>query len=87
MTSAQIDKFVQARRRALLSMDESRIRRFMRKWNPDAEPPEDPQVFWASVHKARTAATDLPEADRFNSHQWLKNRRLTSYYEPEPSEA
>lgn len=78
-----IDKFMRHRRAALLSMDEGKIRRFMDKWAPGEEMPGANQVFWIAVHKARTAALDLPDLERLRSHQWLTAKGFGSFYEPQ----
>jgi len=80
-----IDKFMRHRRAALLSMDEGKIRRFMDKWSPGAEMPGAKQTFWIGVHKARTAALDLPDLERLRSHEWLTAKGFTSFYEPSAS--
>lgn len=79
--SNQSEKFMRQRRAALLSMDEGKIRRFLRRWSPDVDEPTG-RVFWIGVHKARTAALDLPEAERVRSHQWLTAKGFGSFYEP-----
>jgi hypothetical protein len=75
----EIKEYVRLRREALLSMDEAKIRRFMTE-NSGGIVPEDPSVFWIAVHKARTAAHDLPEAERLRSHQWLTSKGMASFY-------
>lgn len=61
---------IAARNAALLSLDEQRIRGYYRKYN-DREMPVDPEVFWRSVHKARTALRSLPMDARQASKRWL----------------
>lgn len=85
MNTSEIDRFMRQRRAALLSMDKGKIRRFMRRWSPDLDEPTG-QVFWIGVHKARTAALDLPEAERLRSHQWLTAKGFGSFYEPGTTE-
>jgi hypothetical protein len=67
------DQFVKLRDQALLSMDEQTIRTFARKYN-QVELPDNPEVFWRAVHKARSAATTLPLVERERSIAWLKAR-------------
>lgn len=62
---------------ALLSLDEARIRAFFRKWN-EYEIPAEPAVFWGSVHKAVTGATNLPIEFRRASKAWLLERGFRS---------
>jgi len=73
MTNDEIKNMVKARDAALLSMDEQRLRGYFRKYN-GTEMPEDPEVFWRAIHKARTAATGLPMAARTESKRWLLAR-------------
>jgi hypothetical protein len=84
--STTIDKFMRDRRDALLSMDESKIRGFMKKWSSASGIPARKDAFWIGVHKARTAVLDLPEAERLRSHQWLAAKGFGSFYEPSATE-
>jgi hypothetical protein len=38
---------------------------------------DDPNVFWATIHKARTGAKDLPADERKKSRDWLAERGMT----------
>ena len=73
MTNDEIKAMVKARDAALLSMDEQRLRAYFRKYN-GTEMSADPEVFWRAIHKARTAATNLPMAARIASKKWLLAR-------------
>ena len=64
-----LKKFRKARNTALLSMDEKTIRKYARKYGIDM--PKDDAIFWAAVHKARTACKDLPMEARTQSKRWL----------------
>lgn len=72
-----IKQFVKERDEALLSMDENKIRAHFLKWNKK-ELPKDLEVFWMTIHKARTGATSLPMAERQKSKQWLSEKGLHS---------
>ncbi len=72
---ADIDLFKKDRNEALLSMDKEKIIAYMARWGQKAIPND--KVFWASVHKARTACVDLPIEERQKSKGWLKNEGLT----------
>jgi hypothetical protein len=71
-----LKKFREERKVALLSMDEKTIRKFMLEY--DVALPEDEAVFWAAVHKTRTACKDLPMEARTLSKKWLHQRCLES---------
>lgn len=67
---------VEARDAALLSLDESKIRRYMRRYRIAA--PSDPYEFWVGVHKARAQHRSLPMTARIESVQWLIGRGHTA---------
>jgi len=62
--------FLAEREQVLLSMDEATIRAYLQKWNGNAGPAE-PEVFWAAIHKARTALKSFPMEARIESKRWL----------------
>jgi hypothetical protein len=62
--------FKRDRREALLSLDKATIMAFMRKYGEPAQASSE-EVFWAGVHKARTALPELPLQDRLVSKAWL----------------
>lgn len=62
--------FLAEREQALLSLDEPTIRAYLQKYNGNAGP-ENPEVFWRGVHKARTALKSLPMEARSESKRWL----------------
>lgn len=70
---AQLKQFNQERNEALLSMDEQRIRAFVKKWN-GVDSPSHPEAFWGGVHKCITGTTTLPIEFRRKSYQWLPER-------------
>ena len=74
---ALVKQFVAERDIALLSLDEARIRAHMAKWN--IKTPGNPNVFWAGIHKARTACTNLPREARLLSKMWLMARGYRSF--------
>src|SRR5512138_260230 len=69
---ALVKQFVAERDRALLSLDESTIRAHMAKWS--IRTPEDPDLFWVGIHKARTGCLSLPREARLLSKMWLTAR-------------
>lgn len=72
-----IEEFLNDRREALMSLDAVKIRAYMRKWGGESLPYE-PRTFWAAVHKAITAAKDLPVEFRQRAKTWLTQRGLES---------
>ena len=66
-------RFLVARDYALLSLDEQTIRAFARSFNA-TDLPSDPEAFWRTVHKARSAAATLPRHERQRSIDWLRAR-------------
>lgn len=76
-TPDPIAQFNAERDAALLTLDADTIKAFMRKHDIPVNPKED--VFWASIHKARTASVTLPREARIESKRWLDERGLTSW--------
>lgn len=70
---AEIEQFYRIRNEALLSMDERKIREFWFR-NTGHHGPEDSEVFWRAVHKARTGIPGLPLNERRKSKAWLEER-------------
>lgn len=66
----------EARDAALLSLDEGKIRRYMRRYR--ITPPADPYEFWMGVHKARAQNRSLPMTARIESVHWLVTRGHTA---------
>ena len=64
-----IQRFLRDRDEALLSLDEKKIKAYLRKYGET--PPSNPIVFWMGVHKAITAAKSLPIEFRRKSALWL----------------
>lgn len=82
MTAAPIlpdglQDYVAERDAALLSLDRTTIEAFCRDYGLPISPQED--IFWATVHKARTAAKTMPMAARSLSKRWLLDRGLTAW--------
>ena len=74
------DQCIQERNEAFLSMDREKILAYSRKYNGDNGYAEaDIEVFWISVHKARTAILGLPEEERRLSMEWLTERGYKHY--------
>jgi hypothetical protein len=63
------EQFLVDRKAALLSMDKATIVAYMQKYA--VRPPTDDETFWRGIHKARTAARDLPMEARQESKRWL----------------
>lgn len=72
----EINTYKQERNEALLSLDESKIRAMVKKWN-GTEMPQG-EVFWGAVHKAITGVGSLPVEFRKKSKAWLEGRGLKS---------
>lgn len=73
----ELQRYVESRDAALLSLDEGRIRALCREANGN-ELSSDPVVFWGSVHKAITACKNLPIEFRRESKSWLDEHGLYS---------
>jgi len=67
-----IQEFLKDRDEALLSLDEVKLRAYMKKYGET--PPANPAVFWMGVHKAITACQSLPIEFRRKSALWLTLR-------------
>ena len=61
--------FVQDRDRALLSLDELKIRAFCRKYSISIS--DNPVVFWASIYKSVLAMKNCPSHIRKQAEDWL----------------
>lgn len=70
--------FVAEGNAAMLSLDEAKIRAFVRKWHGHEWPPE-PDIFWGAVHKAITGRASLPIEFRRKSKAYLDERGLRSF--------
>ena len=73
-----LEQFKIDQRKALLSLDEAKIRDFARKYGARL-PVGSGVAFWGAVHKARTAITSLPIEERRKSKQWLLDNGFTSW--------
>jgi hypothetical protein len=71
-TKKQIKNFVKQRNKALLSLDEKTILKFMRKYKINT-PLNDSNklVFWAGVHKAILNIESATEEQKIDSRLWL----------------
>jgi hypothetical protein len=65
-----IAAFVAERNAALLSLDEAKIRALCAKHGSPM--PDDPEVFWRAVHKARVAVISFSDDVKNESRAWLK---------------
>ena len=72
-----LEEFKIARREALMSLDEKKIRQFLMDFN-GVQHSTDPKIFWGGVHKAITGATDLPIEFRRKSKEYLDAQGLRS---------
>ncbi len=72
-----LDIFIRERNEALLSLDAEKIKTYMRKY--DCPIPTQETLFWASVHKARTAVTTFSDEERQKSVDWLTERKLSHF--------
>jgi len=74
----EIQQFIKERNEAFMSLDEQRIRDYMRKWNK-SEMPTNMEVFWGAVHKAITGTgATMPIEFRRKSKAYLDERGLKS---------
>lgn len=73
----EMKRFLADRRKALLSLNKATIYAYLRKYGEDPRPSSD-EVFWTGIHKARTAAKDLPMQARSDSKYWLALRGMQS---------
>lgn len=76
-TDATWGQFVADRDAAFLSLDRAQVEEFARKYGIDMS--TNDEVFWASVHKGRTAAKNLPTEARRESKRWLLERGYSSF--------
>jgi hypothetical protein len=76
MSDFNLDEFLHDRKQALLSMDRATIEAYMQKYG--IKVPSNEEVFWISVHKARTGDKFLPMFERAASKRWLEVRGYQS---------
>lgn len=68
-----LQRFVQERNEALFSLDQNKIKAYMRKYNLQGENcPDD--VFWAGVYKAICNIKNAPEPIVEEARAWLSER-------------
>ncbi len=67
----RIKKYVQARNEALFSLDEKKIRKFMKEYT-GLTPPKNETVFWAMVYKAICNISEAPIGVLLEAKIWLK---------------
>lgn len=65
-----IEKFLNERDEALLSLDKEKILKYMRKYQGNYSPSSE-TVFWASVHKCILAISSATQEQKERSKQWL----------------
>lgn len=70
-TEERIKEFVKVRNEALFSLDEKKIRKFMKKYT-GLTPPKSETVFWAMVFKAICNIEDAPPEVKAKAKVWLK---------------
>lgn len=63
-------EFERERNEALLSLDECRIRAYMKKYGVAFEP-ENITVWWAGIHKAILGIQSITPEQRERSENWL----------------
>ncbi len=78
MTENSIEAFVAERDAVLLSGDVQKLREWYAKMNPGLRPPPT-EVMEVSMHKARTGALSLPDAEREASKKWLLERGYSHF--------
>lgn len=73
-TEERIKKFVKARNEALFSLDEKKIKAYMKKYCvPD---PHSERIFWTMVYKAICNIADAPPEVKAKAKAWLKEHRF-----------
>lgn len=73
----EMENFKREQREAMLSLDQEKIRAFVRKWNK-VEMPQHPIAFWGAVHKCITGIVALPLDFRKDSKKWLDDNNMQS---------
>lgn len=71
-TEERIKEFVKERNEALFSLDEKKIKAYMKKYcvsEPDSE-----RIFWAMVYKAICNIADAPPEVKAKAKAWLKEQ-------------
>lgn len=71
MTEIDMKNFIKQRDKALLSLDEKTILKFMRKFGIN-EMPNDKIVFWGGVHKAILNINSATKEQKDQNRVWLK---------------
>ena len=61
--------FVKERDEALLSLDKNKILEYCKKYSVPI--PDDEEVFWAGIHKARIHTNSIPLDAKLDSCMWL----------------
>lgn len=64
-----ISEYIKKRDKALITLDKEKLEELFT--DTDTEIPEDEEVFWAGVHKARIQVTSMPETLKDESRMWL----------------
>lgn len=69
-TEEKIKEFVKERNEALFSLDEKKIKAYMKKYC--VPEPHNERIFWAMVYKAICNITDAPPEVKDKAKAWLK---------------
>lgn len=72
-----IEDYVKERNEALFSLDEAKIRAFMRKYNVRFPAANNKIVFWAGIYKSICNIPSAPEDVRKQASEWLKNHNMS----------
>lgn len=72
-----IEQYVKERDEALFSLDEKKIRRFMKKY--DLVLPDNEIVFWGSVYKAICKIPYAPKDVKHKAVTWLTEHNMSLY--------
>lgn len=84
---AFLAQMIRERNEALCSLDEQRIRAYLRKYDEAAAAAEtDPGAFWSGVHLARTHIISFPMELRRESKRWLRENASPTILEQVPAE-
>ncbi len=71
-----IKDFVKERNEALFSLDEEKIKTFIKKYGLRVS--ENPKIFWASVYKAVYNITTTPPEIKEKAKKWLDENGMST---------
>lgn len=69
------EKFIKERNEALFSLDEKKIKRFLKKYGITI--PKNEEVFWCTIYKAVCNVEGAPQEVKEKAMAWLKEHGST----------